>query len=304
MLLFEGVAKAYKTLWRKTSAVSDFELHLRAGEIVGLVGANGAGKTTLIQLALGYLNPTAGAIHMLGAPAGDVSTRSRVGWVPDEPIFPRSATARRLLRDWLTGHGLPTSRRRERTDQLLATFDLEHAADRRINTYSLGMQQKTSLMLAVSHEPELLILDEPFSALDHRAMLRVRGFLSEFRDAGGSVLVSSHHLSELEFVCDRAVFLSQGRVQREERLGAEGGAAFVQITMRNGDGVRAALDRACPEYLRDWAVEDDSLTGKLTERDRVPDLVALLVAQGARIRSVAERGARLEPVFLELEGGG
>jgi ABC-2 type transport system ATP-binding protein len=304
MLRYESVAKTYRGLFGRTIALEGFSLHVRAGEIVGLVGANGAGKTTAILLALGYLDATAGRVLVLDAPAGAPAARSRIGWVPDEPIFAKDATGAAFLSDWLAGHGWEGSRRRARVEELLASFGLVSAAKRRIATYSLGMQQKIALALALSHRPELLILDEPFSALDHRAVLQVRDALDEFRKRGGGVLISSHHLSELELVSDRVVFLKRGRAEREEALGPSARSLHVHLRLDNADAARALLERDCPLYLSDWTVAGQSLSGHLDRAEQVSDLIAFLAARDVRILSVSDQRDHLEEIFLGMEARG
>lgn len=301
MLKFDHVAKTYRTLLGATVAVTDFDLEVAGGELVGVIGSNGSGKTTLIHLALGYLNPTAGSIQVFDRPAGAPETRSRLGWVPDEPIYPRNATTRGLLNDWLAGQSVSRPERTKRVEELLDRFGMAHAADRRINTYSLGMQQKTSLMLALSHEPTLLILDEPFSALDHRSLLAVRRALSDFSRNGGAVLVSSHHLSELESLCSRAVFLGDGKIQREELLD-RGGVARVHFEIGDGDHARSVLENGCPDWFDEWEIRGQTLLGRVRQRERLADLIAFLVEQDVRILSAGESTSRLEEVYLEMEG--
>ena len=302
MLRFQHVGKVYRALWKSVHAVADFDLSVEPGDTVGLIGANGAGKTTLIHLALGYLHPTRGSIAACDRPAGDPATRRSIGWTPDEPIYPRSATARGLLDRWLAGHGLNRTERAERIEQNLERFGMRHAADRRINTYSLGMQQKTSLMIALSHRPKLLILDEPFSALDHRSLLMVRRELEAFRAGGGATLVSSHHLSELESLCTRAVFLNKGRIQRDEQLNANG-AARVQLELGNSGRARELLEQRTIPWFDDWEIRDDALLGRVAHRDRLAELIAFLVQHDVAVKSAVESTSRLEEAFLELEQG-
>lgn len=303
MLRYDATAKSYRGLFRRTPALRGFSLHVGTGEIVGLIGANGAGKTTAIMLALGYLTPSSGTISVLGAQPGDPATRSRIGWVPDEPIFPRTATAQALLERSLAGHGLSRVAGRARAEELIERFGLAAAARRRIATFSLGMQQKVSLALALGHRPELLILDEPFSALDHRAVMLVRDELNAFRDAGGAVLISSHHLSELELVCTRAVYVQGGAVRREERLESAEATAWVRIEIEHEPQARRLMDESEPPLLTSWKLQGHVLTGRIESTRLIGELVARLVGGGAGVVAVSSKRAQLEQTFLRLERG-
>jgi ABC-2 type transport system ATP-binding protein len=303
MLCYRNTGKTYRGLFRRTPALHDFSLQIDAGEIVGLIGANGAGKTTAIMIALGYLRPTSGDVCVLDAPPGDPSTRSRIGWVPDEPIYSRGATARGLIEQSLNGYGLTRVAARTRAEELLARFDLTAAARRRISTFSLGMQQKVSLALALGHRPELLILDEPFSALDHRAVMLVRDELESFREAGGAVLISSHHLSELELVCTRAVYVHGGAIRREELLNSDESTAFVRIEVQDEARTRQILESSTSGPLSDWKLQGGVLTGRIDSARLISDLVALLSNGGAGVSAVSSKRAQLEQTFLQLERG-
>ncbi len=115
------------------------------------------------------------------------------------------------------------------------------------------------------------------------------------------MLVSSHHLSELESLCTRAVFLGDGKIQREERMD-RGGAARVHLEIRNYDRARFVLESACPDWFDEWEIRGQALLGRVRQRERLADLIAFLVEQDVRILSATESTSRLEEVYLEMEG--
>jgi ABC-2 type transport system ATP-binding protein len=297
---FEGVSKTYQSLWRRVDALRELHLSLRPGEIVGLVGPNGAGKSTLMELALGYLRPSSGRVQAFGRPAGEPETRRRIGWMPDNPLFPRGASARRLLERSLGDRGLEIH---PRCGQLLEHVGLDGDADRPVLGFSRGMKQRCLLALALGHEPELLLLDEPTLGMDPLGVRLVREALLAHRDEGGSALVSSHQLSELTLTCDRVLFVSKGRVETEVELRGEERRASVCLRVDDAARAHELLGSDSAPAVGRSGHEGDSLTVMLAGEDEVPELVSYLAATGVRIHEITRESVDLERVFLEIEGG-
>jgi ABC-2 type transport system ATP-binding protein len=204
MLTFEDVSKRFG----KTRAVDGLSLELRRGEILGFLGPNGAGKTTAMHLAMGFVQPTSGRGTLLGQPFGYAAARARVGFAPDAPVFfGGNAVETLALAARLSG------RRPEPgvIDRVLRQVGIE---DRRrdVRKFSRGMQQRLGLAVALVHDPELLILDEPAAALDPPGVAEIRAVLLGLRQEGKTILLSSHQLAEVEHLCDRIAFLREGRL--------------------------------------------------------------------------------------------
>src|SRR2546423_4551594 len=217
-LQFEEITKEYRS-WRRgkcVRALQQFSLSVQVGEIFGFLGPNGAGKSTAIHLAAGFMRPTSGFGHMLGKPFGDAVTRRRVGFLAENvALYHRTAEAAIRFYGGLNGlHGAALDRA---LHTALQAVDLQSESARNLAQYSRGMLQRAGLAQALVNDPELLILDEPTSALDPASRLTVRNILLQAREAGKSVFLSSHLLSELEMVCDRIVVLNRGRVVLEGR---------------------------------------------------------------------------------------
>ncbi len=188
-------------------ALDQFSMELEPGEIVGFLGPNGAGKTTALHLALGFLKPSSGEGELFGKPFGEDDCRRHVGFVPDQPVF-FPGTARQALKTAATFSDTRLSM--FQIDQHLAAANLEEAKGD-VRNFSRGMQQRLALEQALVHRPELLLLDEPISALDPRASIAVLDRLKQLRADGVAVLLSSHQLESVALIADRLVLLDEGR---------------------------------------------------------------------------------------------
>jgi ABC-2 type transport system ATP-binding protein len=214
-LEFDNVAKRYRSFFQSDSvkALDGFSLQVEPGEIFGFLGPNGAGKTTAIHLALGFILPTSGHGHMLGRPFGDASTRRRVGFLAENvALYHRPAA--KLVHFYGALNGLRDPQLRQRTIEVLKELDLQNVSERNAGKFSRGMLQRVGLAQALVNDPELLILDEPASALDPLGRIAVREILQRARNAGKTVFLSSHLLSEVEQICDRIAIVIKGRVAR------------------------------------------------------------------------------------------
>jgi ABC-type multidrug transport system ATPase subunit len=204
------------------------DLELRAGTITGLVGANGAGKTTLFLILAGLLQPDAGERRFGAREVGDfdLELRARLAYVAHAPQLYPSLSARanlELFADLRRAAGLSS---RPAEDVLRGLGLPAEALDRPVSTYSRGMAQRVALARAVAGDPELLLLDEPFTALDARGRAQLAGALARERERGAAILLSSHDQATLLRVCDRLVLLEAGAIVREVARGGEDPAAF------------------------------------------------------------------------------
>ena len=197
-----------------TNAVQQLTLRLRRGRFIGLVGPNGAGKTTTLSMLCGLVRPTSGRVSVFGT---DVWSHRRaaariIGIVPDRLVGYEQLTAAQQLyyAGVLRGLGAATARTRMRS--LLAAFALEADADRTVADFSAGMRKKLALASSLIHSPELLVLDEPFDAIDPVTAEQLVALLKTYADRGGTVLLSSHSMRLVERVCDDVAVLVDGRL--------------------------------------------------------------------------------------------
>jgi ABC-2 type transport system ATP-binding protein len=207
----EGLTKRFGDL----TAVDDLSFELKPGSLTGFLGPNGAGKTTTLRMLLGLAKPTHGRALVFGRPYARLERPgSRVGAVLEAADLHPGRTGR----DHLRVLSYPARAGRGRVDEVLALVDLAGAADRRVAGYSLGMRQRLSLAAALLGDPELLILDEPANGLDPEGIRWLRDFLRAFAREGRTVLVSSHHLAEVEQMVDEVLIIDHGRLLAEAPL--------------------------------------------------------------------------------------
>lgn len=195
-------------------AVDSVSFQVQGGEIYGFLGPNGAGKTTTIKMIVGLLKPTSGAVHVNGydAQLQPLQAKSVTGYVPDEPNLYAKLSGRELLRFVGSLYKLDRAQADHRIDELLRLFDLTQAADDTIDSYSHGMQQKTSLAAALMHDPKVLILDEPTVGLDPKSARLIKDILKQMAERGAAVFLSTHILEIAEKMCDRIGIINQGRL--------------------------------------------------------------------------------------------
>ena len=192
-------------------AVDNLTLSLGAGEIMGFLGANGAGKTTTIKMLLGLIRPSSGTVSVLGGDPSDAKVRAKIGYMPEIAYYYPYLNARELLAFYGGLCGMDGKTIRVRTDELLATLGLADAAKRPLKTYSKGMLQRAGIAQALLHDPDLLVLDEPFTGLDPLARIHFRELMHRLRGEGKTIFFSSHELGETELLCDKVAIMKAGR---------------------------------------------------------------------------------------------
>ena len=206
--------RALTKLYTGIPAVDHVSFTIQPGEILGYLGPNGAGKSTTVKMIIGLLEPTSGHIEFLGQDIHrDLKAyQRRIGYVPEEPHLYPHLSGREYLQ--LAGRlrGMPRATLEPKMDELLRLIGLWEGRHSPLAGYSKGMRQKILLMAALLHDPELLILDEPFSGLDVNASMILRGLLDALAARGKMVLYSSHVLEVVEKVCNTVLILRKGRV--------------------------------------------------------------------------------------------
>lgn len=194
--------------FKGVDALTNVSLSVAPGEQVALLGHNGAGKTTLFRLILGFIKPSAGSISIAGFAPGSDAARRTVSYLPEQVAFPKMLTGREVVRFYAKLKGAAL----DDVQTVLDKVELVEAADRRVDTYSKGMRQRLGLAQALVGKPDLLLLDEPTSGLDPLSRQHFYELIAEVARRGGSVLLSSHGLSELEAKTDRVAILRKGEL--------------------------------------------------------------------------------------------
>ncbi len=220
MIEIDGLSKSYREGLgtRKVRGVEDLSLVVPRGEVFGFLGPNGAGKSTTIKALLDLVRPDAGGAKILGRDVSDRLVRRQVGFLPENPYFYDYLTAEELL--WFGGRasGLSTEAISRRSTLLLDRVGLQDARRRQLRTYSKGMVQRAGLALALIHDPQVVILDEPMSGLDPLGRKMVGDFIVDLKAEGKTVFFSSHILTDIERFCDRVGIIARGRLQRVDML--------------------------------------------------------------------------------------
>jgi ABC-2 type transport system ATP-binding protein len=205
-LALEGVTKRYGAF----EAVKDLSFSAAQGRICGFLGPNGAGKTSTIRMILGLIPPTAGKITVLGAPDARL-VRERIGFLPEERGLYRRMNAIDAIVFFAGIKGVPTAEARRRAISLLEGQGLGEAMRRPIKSLSKGMAQKVQLLSAIAHEPDLVLLDEPFSGLDPVNQQSLEAIIRGLADRGATVVFSTHVMQHAERLCDQVVLLARGQ---------------------------------------------------------------------------------------------
>ena len=284
-------------LKRKTS-LENLTMQVEDGEVFGFLGPNGAGKSTTIKLLMGIIFPTAGSAQILGKPVSDVSMHRDIGYLPEQPYFYDYLTAAEVLDYFARFHGFSATERKERVQRMLQKVGLETAGKIQLRKFSKGMLQRVGLAQAIVHDPKLLILDEPMSGLDPMGRREVRDIILELKNAGKTILFSTHILSDAETLCDRVGVIAGGQLRG---VGAPGSIVGVKslgmeiIFELTGSGAQV-------EKLRAKATKSGAnYRMSVIELDLYAALEELRGA-GAKIISVTRIKPTLEDFFMELVG--
>ena len=207
MLKLDDVSREFGNV----KAVSGLTLSLEKGEVMGFLGTNGAGKTTTIKMLLGLIKPTSGSVSVMGGDPSDPVVRAKIGYMPEIAYYYPYLNACELMSFYGGICGLDAKTVKSRTAELLAAVGLADAAKRPLKTYSKGMLQRAGIAQALLSDPDLLVLDEPFTGLDPLARIHFRELMRSLREKGKSIFFSSHELGETELLCDKVAIMKQGR---------------------------------------------------------------------------------------------
>ncbi len=280
--------------------MGNLSLSVRRGEIFGFLGPNGAGKSTSIKMLLGLVKPTGGEAFVLGAPAGGVEVRRKIGFLPEDFRFYPWLTAAELLGLHGRLSGVPADTLRERVPALVDLVGLTPHRDKRLQDFSKGMLQRIGLAQALIHEPELIFLDEPTSGLDPMGRRLVRDIIRAQRDRGATVFLNSHILSEIEITCDEVVFIRDGEVVTSRDLRTQNGEE-VRVVARARKLTQEAV-AGLAQWSTSMQVDEEQLTLTTRSLDVLPDILRHLVAAGADVYQFTPQRLSLEDLFLKIMG--
>lgn len=255
------------------TAVDHLDLVIPRGSLYGLLGPNGSGKTTTIRMIMGILHPDEGSVELLGSPDADEVRRRRVGYLPEERGVYRKMKVLDLLVFLGEIRGVPRAQGRKRALSWLERLGLPEWADRRTEDLSKGMQQKVQFIATVIHEPDFLILDEPFSGLDPINQDVLEEIVRDFHTKGTTILFSTHLMDQAERLCERVCLISRAKKV------LDGGLRELKVAERKGV-LAVAFDGP-----GDW------LDGPgILSRESVGDAEHLLLADGVDTQDILRRG--------------
>ncbi|MGE0410315.1 MAG: ABC transporter ATP-binding protein, partial [Amphiplicatus sp.] len=232
VLTLDNVAKRFGDF----AAVDGLSFSVVRGEIFGFLGPNGAGKTTTLRMILDIIRPSSGRIGVLGAPSA-IPVRRRIGYLPEERGLYRKMRAAETIAYFATLRGLSGKAARAKALELLDRFGLAAFARTKNEALSKGMAQKVQLLSTIAHEPELLILDEPFSGLDPINQATFEELVLSMRREGRTIIFSTHVMQHAERLCDRFLILAKGKKRFEGDMGKARAALPPRLIIRTRDAV-------------------------------------------------------------------
>ncbi len=295
-----GIARSFGTV----AAIRHIDFAAPAGEVTALIGPNGSGKTTLLLILASLLAPDTGTLRVGGVdPAQDAAAvRRTVGWMPDTLGVWESLTATEILTTMGSLYGMPATRRRECAAELLSAVRLEEFADKPARVLSRGQQQRLSLARALIHDPAVLLLDEPASGLDPGSRVELRATLRSLADQGKTVVVSSHVLSELDEIADRAVFINRGESVKNQTLDEAG--TQIRRYYIQADPMEP-LAEALASHGVTFEVRGDSRRTEyqvmVSSTDQAAWLLRTLILADVAITAFAPAGGALEETYMSLD---
>jgi len=297
----EELTKDYAVgFWRKRPhrALDRLSLEIEPGEVFGFLGPNGAGKTTTLKLLMQLIFPSSGRAEILGRPVGDVPTKHRIGYLPENPSFYEYLTAEELLTYFAELFGYPAAERRRRVGVMLDRVRLGAERRLQIRKYSKGMVQRVGIAQALLNDPDVIFLDEPMSGLDPLGRRDIRTLILELRDQGRTIFFSSHILADAEALCSRVGVVVKGRLAASGSLND-----MLAFDVRGWELVVSDLDpqtlvRVRPAARRVTEISPGRYALELS-LDHPPERVlADLVSTGARLVSLNPLRETLEEFFV------
>ena len=300
---FEAIrlSKAFRRRWprREVRALQNVSLAIEPGTIFGLLGPNGAGKTTLIKIALTITYADNGEIRLLGESIRNRSVLGRVGYLPENPRFPTHLSAMQVLRLYGSLSGAPENRLTQNATKWLERLELAQWRDMRVSKFSKGMNERLAFAQALVHEPDIIFLDEPTDGLDPLGRREVRAVCRELADAGKTIFINSHILSEIELICDRIALMKSGEL-------IEQGTIAELTSSRGGYELVVPVAEGLSDWLREQTLSFASVNGhfhvQVPDRASANTLIDALRQRNIQIESLTAKRRSLESVFIERLG--
>ena len=295
----KNLTKQYGT----QKSVAALNMHVQKGRIYGLLGRNGAGKTTTMKMLLGLTSPTSGEVTIWGKPlaANEKELLPRIGSLIESPGFYPNLTAAENLRIFATLRGITD---RSAIQNALALVGLPYKDKKLFSQYSLGMKQRLAIALAVMHDPELLILDEPINGLDPIGIAEIRSFIRNLcNERGKTILISSHILSEIALLADDIGIIDHGVLLEEESLAELEAKSSKQICFTVSDTAQAARILECVFHENRFTIQDDHRIQVHNLALPIGKTITAFVENGLEVSQAVTSEESLEDYFRRVTGG-
>ena len=295
----KNLTKQYGT----QKSVADLNIHVKQGRIYGLLGRNGAGKTTTMKMLLGLTQPTSGEVTIWGQPlrTNEKKLLPRIGYLIESPGFYPNLTATENLRIFATLRGVPS---RNAIKNALDLVGLPYKDKKLFSQYSLGMKQRLAIALAIMHDPELLILDEPINGLDPIGIAEVRSFIRDLcTERGKTILISSHILSEIALLADDIGIIDHGALLEEESLAELEAKSSRHIRFTISSTTQAARILEQGFHETQFTIQDDYKMRLHNLGIPVGEIVTAFVENGLTVSEAYVCEESLEDYFKRVTGG-
>jgi ABC-2 type transport system ATP-binding protein len=287
MIELDNVTKRYND----TTVVDSLNIHIEAGEIVGIIGHNGAGKSTTMKMIAGLIEPTSGSVRVMGRDIQKegVKVKQHIGFLPEDSPLYEAMTAQQYLLFFSELYRMPRQKALERIDQILTSLGLVEKT-KLTGEFSKGMKRKTAIARALLHNPDLLILDEPNSGLDPLTSFFIINYLKTLRREGKTILLSAHNLFHVETICDRVGIIKNGKL-------------LVFDTM---DAIRARLGKReyqvvfHSEQKLNYEQAGGNYIFRTAEVDAIAAMLETISANGWALVDLSMRESALEEIYVKL----
>ena len=296
-LEIKKLKKSFKSnfLIRQYKILKDIDIGVEKGEIYGFLGPNGAGKTTTIKCVLRIIFPDSGEISIFDKPYDTAEARKRVGFLPEHPYFYDYLSAKELLHFTGMLFALPAKQVKEKAVDLIKLVGLQGKGDLKLKKFSKGMIQRIGLAQSLIHDPDLLILDEPFSGLDPIGRKELRDIILSLKDAGKTIFFSSHILQDMEMIVDRVGIILDGKITKEGKL-----SDLVSHSVKYHETVFTGIDEeALKEKKLEFMLQDKNYIIKSGTTGETNKIIEFISGQKRRILSVTPVKMTLEDIFLK-----
>jgi ABC-2 type transport system ATP-binding protein len=291
-----SVQHLYKS-YNGEAAVKDVTFSVNPGQILGLIGPNGAGKSSTVKVILDFMKPDSGEVELFGQPMNE-ATKNRIGYLPEEKGLYKDLTAIDCILYLASLKGMDKATAKKRADELLQQTGMLDSKKKKIKHMSKGMGQMIQFIVTIIHDPELLIMDEPFSGLDPVNTELMKNMIGEFRDEGKAIILSTHQMNQVEELCDRVLMINHG----EEVL--YGDLKEIKSRFRK-HSVQVSVEGELGDLtgVTDMRFNKEGVELVLAEDTSPQDVLDQLRGRGLAVERFEITVPSLHTIFLNMVGG-